>query len=130
MYRLLFVIHGMGAGERPANDLDWSAGLIKEIGVRAKRYGRDKDFVTSDPKKDQVLVVPLSYHKYFDGIRKNWKQQSGTESGWMPLLQQLAFSDPATIPKIPGWVQGAGSFFWPHVLDVLLYCFVPTGFTV
>ena len=124
MYQLLFLIHGMGAGARPAGDPDWWPSVLDGIRRSAKPFKHDAKFVTSAPKAGQVLVVPLTYHQLFDQVRAQWAQQSPSEVGWLPLLQQLAFGDPVAVAKLPGWAQGAGSFFWTHVLDVLLYRYV------
>lgn len=129
MYQLLFLIHGMGAGARAANDPTWSAEVIPGLRKTAKAFSHDRDFVLASPKAGQVLVVPLTYHQFFDDIRAKWTQQSPSETGWLPLVAQLAFSDPQVLPKLPGWVQSAGEFFWTHVLDVLLYRYV-AEFTV
>jgi hypothetical protein len=129
MYQLLFLIHGMGAGARPANDPKWWTSVLAGIRKNAKTYGHDGDLVLSSPTAGQVLVVPLTYHRFFDDIRALWAAQTGSEVGWIPLLQALAFSDPSIVPKVPSWVMDAGTFFWTHVLDVLLYRYV-SEFTV
>jgi hypothetical protein len=129
MYQLLFVIHGMGAGARPADDPNWWTGTIDDLRASAKKYKHDKDLVLSAPKNEQVLVVPLTYHQLFDDIRSKWSRDTPNETGWLPLLQQLAFHDPASLAKLPGWATTAGSFFWTHVLDVLLYRYV-ADFTI
>jgi hypothetical protein len=129
MYQLLFVIHGMGAGERPASDPNWWTDLVASIRGYAKPFGHDKDFVTSKPKSGQVLIVPLTYHGFFDDLRKSWRQQTPNDTGWIPLVQQLLLADPAMAGRVPGWAVTAGEFFWSHVLDVLLYRFIPVGFT-
>ncbi len=124
MYQLLFLIHGMGAGARPANDPKWWTGVLSGIRQSAKTYKHDADLVVSSPKAGQVLVVPLTYHQFFDAIRDKWRQEAGGEVGWLPLLQALAFSDPQVVARLPGWVGTAGAFFWTHVVDVLLYRYV------
>lgn len=129
MYQLLFVIHGMGAGARPANDPHWWTGVVDDLRVIAKTYKHDRDLVLDAPKPGQVLVVPLTYHQLFDDIRDRWSRQTPNEAGWLPLVQQLAFRDPAALAKLPGWATSAGSFFWTHVLDVLLYRYV-SDFTI
>ena len=129
MYQLLFVIHGMGAGERPASNPDWSADLIKSLKGYAKSVGHQADFVTRSPGAGQVLIVPLTYHDYFDKLRASWKGTSPNSMGWIPLLQQMLAGDPSMAAKVPGWAAKAGEFFWTHVLDVLLYRFIPAGFT-
>jgi len=129
MYQLLFVIHGMGAGARPANDPHWSTGIVDDLRTSAKTYKHDKDLVVATPKAGQVLVVPLTYHQLFDDIRAKWSQQTPDNAGWLPLLQKLALHDPAALAKLPGWAVSAGSFFWTHVLDVLLYRYV-SDFTI
>lgn len=123
MYQLLFVIHGMGSGERPANDPDWWTGLLENLRKDARTYAHDGDLVMKSPKSGQILVVPLTYHQFFDAIRAQWSQQ-GPDSGWLPLLKQLVFSDPQVLAKLPEWVQSAEEFFWTHILDVLLYRYV------
>ena len=129
MYQLLFVIHGMGAGERPATDANWWTDLVTSIRGYATPLGRQADFVTSNPKSGQILIVPLTYHDTFDVLRKSWKQQTPSGTGWIPLVQQLFLTDPAMAAKMPAWSASAGTFFWTHVLDVLLYRFIPRGFT-
>lgn len=124
MYQLLFVIHGMGAGARPADDPDWWTGVVESLRATAKTYKHEKDLVLGAPKHGQVLVVPLTYHQLFDDIRRKWSQETPNEHGWLPLLKQLALQDPAAVSKLPEWVASAGSFFWTHLLDVLLYRYV------
>ena len=109
MYQLLFVIHGMGAGARPANDPDWSKEIVDDLRASAKTWKHDKDLVLGTPKAGQVLVVPLTYHQLFDDIRAKWSQQTPNATGWLPLLQQLAFHDPAALAKLPGWATSAES---------------------
>lgn len=129
MYQLLFVIHGMGAGARPLNDPAWWKGIIDDLRASARTYKHDTDLVLDAPKPGQVLIVPLTYHQLFDDIRRTWSQRTPNDAGWLPLLQQLAFHDPAAVSKLPGWVASAGSFFWTHVLDVLLYRYL-ADFTI
>ena len=124
MYQLLFLIHGMGNGAQPTGAPAWFTDIVTGLRVAAKPFAHDKDLVLSSPKAGQVLVVPLTYHPLFDAIRAKWSEQSPSESGWLPLLKGLAFSDPQVLAKLPGWVATAGAFFWTHVLDVLLYRYV------
>ena len=125
MYQILFVIHGMGAGARPAGDPQWWTSVVDGLRKSARKYGHDKEFVLGGQREaGQVLVVPLTYHQIFDEVRAKWSEQSASETGWVPLAQQLAFNDPRAMAKLPGWVQRAGKFFWTHVLDVLLYRYV------
>src|SRR5262245_46249093 len=72
MYQLLFLIHGMGAGARPANDPKWWTSVLAGIRKSAKTYSHDGDLVLSSPAAGQVLVVPLTYHGFFDDIRAQW----------------------------------------------------------
>jgi hypothetical protein len=123
VYQILFIIHGMGAGARPVNDPDWWTTTVADLRRYAQPYGHDRHLVLTSPKAGDILVVPLSYHSIFDDIRTKWTAQTGSEVGWLPLLQQLAFN-PAMMARVPGWVTTAGKFFWTHVLDVLLYRFV------
>src|SRR5437868_3059677 len=124
MYQLLFLSHGMGNGAQPTGAPAWFTDIVTGLRVAAKPFAHDKDLVLSSPKAGQVLVVPLTYHPLFDKIRAKWSEQSPSESGWLPLLKGLAFSDPQVLAKLPGWVATAGAFFWTHVLDVLLYRYV------
>lgn len=129
MYQLLFVIHGMGAGARSPSDPKWWTGIVDDLRASAKTYKHDKELVLDAPKPGQLLVVPLTYHQLFDDIRRRWSQQTPNDDGWLPLLQKLAFHDSAALAKLPGWMATAGSFFWTHVLDVLLYRYV-ADFTI
>ena len=124
MYQILLLIHGMGAGARPADDPKWYTGLVANLKKFAGRYGHENDFVLKSPTAGKILVVPLTYHQLFDDIRDKWATQAGDSTGWLPLLQQLAFSDPTMLARLPGWVTTAKEFFWTHVLDVLLYRYV------
>lgn len=129
MFKLLFLIHGMGAGARPSSDPNWHTGVLEGLRKSAKPFKHDKDLVLTSPKAGQILVVPLTYHQFFDDIRAKWSAQSPSNAGWLPLLEALAFSDPQALTKLPTWVTAAGEFFWTHVLDVLLYRYV-ADFTV
>src|SRR6476620_1736193 len=101
MFKVLFLIHGMGAGARPSDDPHWHTEVVAGLRRNARPFGHDKDLVLASPN----------------------------EVGWLPLLQGLAISDPQALAKLPGWVATAGKFFWTHVLDVLLYRYV-ADFTV
>ena len=109
MYQLLFLIHGMGNGAQPTGAPAWFTDIVTGLRVAAKPFAHDKDLVLSSPKAGQVLVVPLTYHPLFDAIRAKWSEQSPSESGWLPLLKGLAFSDPQVLAKLPGWVATAGA---------------------
>jgi hypothetical protein len=124
MYQILFLIHGMGAGARAASDPNWWTDVLAGLRRSAKTYKHDGDLVLRDPAPGQVLVVPLTYHALFDDVRAKWAALSPSDTGWLPLVQQLAFNDPVATAKLPGWAQSAGTFFWTHVLDVLLYRYV------
>ena len=124
MYQLLYVIHGMGAGAQPANASSWWTGLLGGLRKSAKTYAHDGDLVLKAPKAGQILVVPLTYHDFFDDIRARWTQQTPNDLGWLPLAEALVQADPQTLAQLPGWVNTAGKFFWSHVLDVLLYRYV------
>src|SRR5215207_988744 len=129
MHKLLFLIHGMGAGARPTADPNWHASVVAGLRRNAKAFGHEKDLVLASPKPGQILVVPLTYHHFFDDIRAKWSAQSPSDVGWLPLLQSLAIADPQALAKLPSWLAAAGQFFWTHVLDVLLYRYV-ADFTV
>jgi len=125
MYQLLFLIHGMGNGAQPADAPSWHADVVAGLRASAKTYAHDKDLVLATPNAGQVLVVPLTYHQLFDQLREKWAAQSPDATGWLPLAKSLAFSDPQVLGKLPGWINTAGEFFWTHVLDALLYRYVP-----
>jgi hypothetical protein len=131
MYQLLFLIHGMGAGPRPANDPNWWTGLLADLRTSAKPYAHATDLVSSNPKAGQVLVVPLTYHEFFDDIRAKWTKDAGSEAAFVPLLRALldnAGANDASL-RVPSWAQSAGDFFWTHVLDVILYRYI-ADFTI
>lgn len=124
MHQLLFVIHGMGAGARPVTDPDWWTDLVAGLRRDASAYGHAGDLVLTAPRAGQILIVPLTYHQLFDDLRSKWARQTGSETGWLPLLESLVGADPQLVAKLPRWIQTAGDFFWTHVLDVLLYRYV------
>jgi hypothetical protein len=123
VYQLLFLIHGMGAGERPTTDPDWWTDVVARLKDTARPFNHHGDFVTRAPKSGQVLVVPLTYHQEFDRIRAQWTQDAGGEAGFIPLLQAMLAKEGETPARdrVPKWVANAGRFFWTHVLDVVLY---------
>jgi hypothetical protein len=131
MYQLLFLIHGMGAGARPADDPHWWTAVLADLRANAKAYGHATDFVTASPKAGQVLVVPLTYHEHFDDIRTKWTKDAGSEAEFVTLLRGLldtAGANSASV-RVPSWAASAGDFFWTHVLDVILYRYI-ADFTI
>lgn len=130
MYQLLFIIHGMGAGAAKPGDPHWSESVLTAIKKAAKPFNHDTHFVLANPKAGDVLVTPISYFGFFDKIRKQWDDQSHDAGVWLQQLKVLPDLDAGAKAKLPGWVADAGDFFWTHVLDVILYRFVPTDFTI
>jgi hypothetical protein len=131
MYQLLFLVHGMGAGARPANDPTWWTGVLTNLRASARAHGHAADFVTASPKAGQVLVVPLTYHELFDDIRTKWTKDGGGEAAFTTLLRGLlddAGANSASV-RVPSWAASAGDFFWTHVLDVILYRYI-ADFTI
>jgi len=126
MYQLLFVIHGMGAGARPANDPKWWTGVVDGLRASAGDHGHANDLVEGTPEDGKILVVPLTYHQLFDDIRKKWTKEGGGEAAFTTLLRALldqAGANSASV-RVPSWASSAGEFFWTHVLDVILYRYI------
>lgn len=125
MHQLLFLIHGMGAGARTADDpAEWWTDVVARLRALAKAHGHAGDLVLANPGPGQTLVVPLTYHDVFDDVRAGWSVDANDRAAWLPLLREV-LPGALDTSKLPEWAEAAGDFFWTHVLDVLLYRYVP-----
>ncbi|MBK8057876.1 MAG: hypothetical protein IPK33_08360 [Gemmatimonadetes bacterium] len=129
MYQLLFVIHGMGSGDRGSDAGNWSDGVLKSLLGAAEPFGLSKRLKVTNPKSGDVLVVPLTYHQFFDETRTKWATEQPHRDAWAALLKGL-LGGASTVAggkdaeaKVDEWLVSATGFFWSHILDVLLYRF-------
>ncbi|HEV3011396.1 MAG TPA: hypothetical protein VGX52_20440 [Burkholderiales bacterium] len=113
----LFVVHGMGDHDEKS----WCNGFRKSI---AEIYGR-YEVAQFMPFAGQIDVKPLYYNDWFDDRRKQWKKAADEV---IKVLQPLGRNGPQAIAKAMEWAASADKdeFLLTHVLDVLLYRFVPT----
>src|SRR5438067_2330920 len=44
----------------------WFIDVVAGLRASAKAFRHDKDLVLASPKAGQVLIVPLTYHQFFD----------------------------------------------------------------
>lgn len=112
---LLFLVHGMG--EHPANWSEVTQKLIKEA---YKSYPK----LSIVPFDTRFKFVEICYDNIFEDIRKRWKNESDA------ILKVMGSNglDDDFVKKLveAGQTPSTDNFLWTHVLDVLLYRFVPT----
>ncbi len=112
---LLFLVHGMGV--HPTN---WSVGTVNLL---KEKYDGFPD-LKALPFDQRFTIVEIAYDKIFEDIRIQWKDQSAA------ILKVMSSNglDDDFIKKLvdAGQAPSTDNFLWTHVLDVLLYRFVPT----
>jgi len=111
---LIFLVHGMG---------EWQAGwsgdtqdLIREL------YGR-YPYLNSLPFDDRFKFVEVRYDQHFEERREQWK----TEAAAVLSTMEAGGLESGVVSKLMDIVAAPGesNFLTTHVLDVLLYRFVP-----
>jgi hypothetical protein len=115
MTKVLILVHGMGV-----HGTDWSAGAIEALTTAAQSYGLADPFATQ-PTKDAVALVPVSY----DGRFTDWLDRWGNDSRMLAtFIKRNAIDIPTNLIS---WLETAdateNNFLWSHVVDVLLYRF-------
>ena len=117
MKHVLFIFHGMGAHAQDivgVEDDGWADGVKKLLREKAEQFS-----VFGDGGFDELVeLVPVTYDQVFHTILKSW-DKSATALG-----KYLAG---APIEPLLTWMEGISddeaSFFWTHIVDVLLYRF-------
>lgn len=111
---VIFVVHGMGDFKE-----NWGDGVSKLIKQLYERY----EIATLLPFDEQFLVRPLFYNDRFDKLRSDWETASKAVLGKMSFAGNLS-----ALKKVTEWTESANKddFLRTHILDVVLYRFVPT----
>jgi hypothetical protein len=104
-------------GVHPAN---WS---VETVQLLKDRYAAFPE-LSQLPFDERIETVEICYDKVFEDIRTQWKDQSAA------ILKVMGDNglDNDFIKKLveAGQTPSEDNFLWTHVLDVLLYRFVPT----
>jgi hypothetical protein len=133
MIQLLYLVHGMGCGAR-TDGSEWFDDVrdkLEEVLAPYADGGKPfKDRLTwTQPKAGAhvVWVRPATYHDVFDEFRKDTEDliDANDLDG---MLQRLDLDGRVDV-RTRDALASAGDFFWTHVLDVLLYRFVPDAGT-
>jgi hypothetical protein len=112
---VIFLVHGMG---------DFAKGWSTDTQSHIKALYSAYDIASSFPFDNFFRFEEITYNSRFDSLRKQWRTDSAavieklTEGG----LQKSAAGDLAKLGAVPGKEE---EFLSTHVLDVLLYKFVP-----
>jgi len=111
---VIFLIHGMGSFSK-----DWSADTQKQISSLYATY----NIATQLPFDDLFRFEEITYNGRFDKLRKQWKDGAAgvlreLKKGGLPesAAKDLANTEADSTTE---------EFFGSHVLDVLLYRFIP-----
>jgi len=112
---ILFLVHGMGV-----HPDKWSAGTIKLLKDAYDSYPG----LNIVPFDARFQFVEIGYDKIFEDIRKRWASESGAI---LKVMGANGLGDDFLKKLVEaGNEPGKDNFLWTHVLDVLLYRFVPT----
>ena len=108
---VLFLVHGMGSYSEPT----WSDRVATTLRSVYKQFDR----LSTKTFDERFEVVPLTYDDQFETLRSQWRQSSKD-------LRQVLDDSGTTVrlAKRVVAVADAGiddSFFWTHVMDVVLY---------
>lgn len=111
---VIFVVHGMGDFKE-----DWGGGVAKLLKQLYERY----EIATLLPFDEQFVVRPLFYNDRFDKLRSDWETAAKAVLGKMSFAGNLS-----ALKKVTEWTESANKkdFLRTHILDVVLYRFVPT----
>jgi hypothetical protein len=112
---VIFLVHGMGDFGK-----DWSLSVQKQIADSYSAYGIAKVL----PFADSFEFKEIVYNERFDKLRKQWRDDSATV---LATLKEggLEASALGKLAKAGGAAGTEDQFLSSHVLDVLLYRFVP-----
>lgn len=113
---VIFLVHGMGDFAK-----GWSDDIQQQIAAAYSTYNIAK-FI---PFKDHFQFEEINYNERFDKLRKQWRDDSAAVGA---LLKEGGLETSA-VNKLTSVAAAAGAedqFLSSHVLDVVLYRFVPT----
>ena len=112
---LVFLIHGMGIHPEK-----WSVDTVKLL---TEAYGQFPG-LKSSPFETAYEFVEISYDNIFEGIRTRWGNES---AALLKVMGANGLGDDFLKKLVAvGNEPSKDSFLWTHVLDVILYRFVPT----
>jgi hypothetical protein len=112
---VIFLVHGMGDFAE-----GWSTPVQKQISDSYAAYGIAKHL----PFNDFFVFQEITYNDRFDALRKQWRDDSGAV---LEVLKKGGL-DSSAVGKLSKAAAAAGAedqFLSSHVIDVLLYRFVP-----
>ncbi len=115
MPRILFIIHGMGVHAD-----GWSDAIVQKLDEVSGRY----EAFRAKPFSDRITIHPVGYDAILSAERARWGDAA---AGLRDHLQVQGISLGAGA-DILDWLataqKGESSFFWSHLIDVLLYRYV------
>jgi len=124
MANLLFVVHGMGIHHPPGTgddaQHDWCYDIQEKLDEIASHY---EGFDMADFRfSKQVEIVPITYDEPFRNLLAGWNREAAE------LQKTIAEEGIKQAPSVIDWLaqvdgQAQETFFWSHVVDVLLYEF-------
>lgn len=117
MPKLLYLLHGMGVHGK-----GWDSDVVDRLTTLPSTYGYQW-FADHEGFGPSVRLVPVSYDEAFSDLLTQWDRSSAA-------LGDFTQEHGIAIPDLLGWLHDVdeeeGKFFWSHLVDVLLYRFVPT----
>jgi len=112
--KVLFLVHGMGA-HQPG----WADYAIQKLNDVAKHYPQ---LAPLCPIETKLRIEQLVYDQVFRAQVTAWGQSADA-------LEKFARQNNVAVPDVVAWLATASrteqSYFWTHVVDVLLYRFFP-----
>jgi len=112
---VIFLVHGMGEFAD-----GWSKDVQEQIAAAYSTYAIAKTL----PFKDFFRFEEIAYNRHFDKLRKQWRDDSAAVGA---LLKKNGL-EASAVNKLASAGGAAGAedqFLSTHVLDVVLYRFVP-----
>lgn len=117
MPKLLYLVHGMGVHGK-----GWHSDVIDRLTTLPATFGYQW-FADHEGLGASVRLVPVSYDEAFADLLGQWDRSS-------EALSDFTQKHGIAVPDLLGWLHDVneeeGKFFWSHLVDVLLYRFVPT----
>ncbi len=117
MPKLLYLLHGMGV-----HGQGWETDVVDRLTTLPSTYGY-RWFADHGELGSVVRLIAVNYDEAFSDLLGQWDRSSDA-------LGDFTQKHGIAIPDLLGWLDDVneeeGKFFWSHLVDVLLYHFVPT----
>lgn len=114
MNRLFFVAHGMGV-----HGQDWSTSIESQLKTLSSKYSA---FQGVKPFEKRTTFVPITYDHVF---KKYLDDFSSSADKLKQFISLNGIDIPFNLDFLESASQTEKNFFWSHIVDVLLYRFVP-----